>query len=101
VHEYLHSPNNKVTKNKLDEKILHIISHCHIGNRSTSCTIEEKYLKDAKLLLSETEKHPNDPRTVFYLAQSYRDAQKFSAFLYEKMGFIPWCVFCGTVSVGL
>lgn len=77
VHEYLHSPNNKVTKNKLDEKILHIISHCHIGNRSTSCTIEEKYLKDAKLLLSETEKHPNDPRTVFYLAQSYRDAQKF------------------------
>jgi len=34
----------------------------------------EKYLKDAVLLEAELVKHPNDGRTLFYLAQSYRDA---------------------------
>jgi glycosyltransferase involved in cell wall biosynthesis len=34
----------------------------------------KKYEDDAKLLADENEKEPNNPRTVFYLAQSYRDA---------------------------
>ena len=34
----------------------------------------QKYLKDAAILESELEKRPNDGRTLFYLAQSYRDA---------------------------
>jgi glycosyltransferase involved in cell wall biosynthesis len=33
-----------------------------------------KYLKDAALLLGWLAEHPDDPRAVFYLAQSYRDA---------------------------
>ena len=86
VHEYLYSPNESIIKKRLDEEILHIISHCHIGNRSTCCTTQEKYLKDAKLLLDHHKEHPDDPRTVFYLAQSYRDAQQFEESIkwYEK-----------------
>lgn len=33
----------------------------------------EKYLRDAELLLAEVQRHPQDARSVFYLAQSYRD----------------------------
>jgi len=34
----------------------------------------QKYLKDALILEAELAKRPNDGRTLFYLAQSYRDA---------------------------
>lgn len=34
----------------------------------------QKYLKDAALLETEWVRKPTDPRTLFYLAQSYRDA---------------------------
>ena len=33
----------------------------------------EKYERDAELLLAEVERNPDDPRSVFYLAQSYYD----------------------------
>lgn len=33
----------------------------------------EKYLRDAELLLAEVQRNPDDCRSVFYLAQSYRD----------------------------
>lgn len=33
----------------------------------------EKYLRDAELLLAEVHRNPDDCRSVFYLAQSYRD----------------------------
>ncbi len=33
----------------------------------------EKYLRDAELLLAEVQRNPADARSVFYLAQSYRD----------------------------
>lgn len=33
----------------------------------------EKYKRDAEILLAEVESHPDDPRSVFYLAQSYYD----------------------------
>ena len=36
----------------------------------------EKYLKDANLLETALLKNPTDHRTIFYLAQSYRDAGK-------------------------
>jgi len=46
----------------------------------------EKYLKDAALLKSELEKRPGDSRTLFYLAQSYRDAGRpVEAAKYYKM----------------
>ncbi|ABM12100.1 glycosyltransferase [Mycolicibacterium vanbaalenii] len=33
----------------------------------------EKYARDAEVLLAEVERNPDDPRSVFYLAQSYYD----------------------------
>jgi len=41
------------------------------GNRSTD---PDKYKKDAALLEKAHAENPNETRTVFYLAQSYRDA---------------------------
>lgn len=32
-----------------------------------------KYARDAEILLAEVHRHPDDPRSVFYLAQSYFD----------------------------
>lgn len=34
----------------------------------------EKYLRDAEALLVDLDRDPGNPRTVFYIAQSYRDA---------------------------
>lgn len=39
-----------------------------IGGRNLD---PEKYRRDAEILLAEAERNPDDPRTVFYLAQSY------------------------------
>ena len=36
----------------------------------------DKFAEDAELLEEERAKHPEDARTVFYLAQSYRDAKQ-------------------------
>lgn len=41
-----------------------------VGARSQD---PEKYLRDAELLLAEVHRNPDDCRSVFYLAQSYRD----------------------------
>lgn len=43
------------------------------GDRSND---PEKFLKDAKALEAALEKDPKNPRYTFYLAQSYRDAEK-------------------------
>lgn len=47
-----------------------IVQH-HDGARSRD---PQTYLKDAALLAAELEARPGDPRTQFYLAQSWRDA---------------------------
>lgn len=41
----------------------------------------DKYLKDAALLEAALRESPHDPRNVFYLAQSYRDAGRLEAAL--------------------
>lgn len=41
-----------------------------LGGRSLD---PEKYRRDAEVLLAEVERNPDDPRSVFYLAQSYYD----------------------------
>lgn len=33
----------------------------------------QKYARDAEILLAEVQRHPDEPRSVFYLAQSYYD----------------------------
>jgi len=43
----------------------------------------DKFERDKKLLLQELEEKPNDQRTLFYLAQTYRDiGDKFNALKY-------------------
>lgn len=38
----------------------------------------QKYARDAEILLAEVERNPEDPRSVFYLAQSYYDYGDFA-----------------------
>jgi glycosyltransferase involved in cell wall biosynthesis len=51
-----------------------IIYHEGEGARSQGVSQEEKFLRDARLLEDELQRHPEDCRSRFYLAQSYRDA---------------------------
>ena len=51
-----------------------IIYHPEQGAKSHGMTQEEKYLRDAKLLEQDLEQHPDNARSQFYLAQSYKDA---------------------------
>jgi tetratricopeptide (TPR) repeat protein len=39
----------------------------------------DRYARDAALLLAEVERNPEDPRQVFYLAQSYFDAGDYAS----------------------
>ena len=50
-----------------------IISHGGKGGKSYGVTSREKYMRDAAMLEQELIKSPNDARSRFYLAQSYRD----------------------------
>jgi glycosyltransferase involved in cell wall biosynthesis len=51
-----------------------IIYHPGEGAKSHGLTSEQKYLRDAKLFEDDLEKNPDNARSRFYLAQSYRDA---------------------------
>lgn len=66
VHEILLCDSNKVNNLTGLEVLVNADGHSW-GN------ITEKYLKHAEILEQEVEKN-NDPRDVFYLAQSYKDA---------------------------
>jgi glycosyltransferase involved in cell wall biosynthesis len=60
-----------------------IVYHHGQGAKSHALTQEEKFLRDAKLLEEELAKNPDDARSQFYLAQSYRDAGHFERALAE------------------
>jgi hypothetical protein len=51
---------------------IYMVTRCE-GARSRNPT---KYLDDAHMLEQELQEHPDNPRIVFYIAQSYRDAGK-------------------------
>ncbi len=53
-----------------------IIYHPGQGAKSQGVTPEEKYLRDARLLEEHLKEHPDNARSQFYLAQSYRHAGK-------------------------
>ena len=78
VHEYLVPENMKkpCNRNLVDKNDLHIKSTVHGGARSHNVTSEEKYMRDVNILLKHHTENPTDKRTIFYLAQSYRDAGK-------------------------
>ena len=73
VHNYLVSENKNILEEKIEDNV-YILSHVHGGAKSHGVTNKEKYLRDAKMLEEELKKNPNDTRSQFYLAQSYRDA---------------------------
>ena len=70
VHSYLRCL-GPVTRKTLEG--VTIISHGG-GAKSHGQTSKQKYLRDADLLEQELQRNPNDARSRFYLAQSYRDA---------------------------
>ncbi len=72
VHEFLHRVEGSGSAVDLSETW--IIYRSGEGARSRGRTNEEKFLADARLLEDELQRNPNDPRSRFYLAQSYRDA---------------------------
>lgn len=85
VHNYLTS-NENLEQVPLKKNTLFIKSHPHQGAKSHGISTEEKYLKDAELLEQELLKNPKDTRSMFYLAQSYRDAGKYDlSYKYYKM----------------
>src|SRR4051812_47694072 len=63
-----------------------IIFHQAEGAKSHGVTQEEKFLRDARLFEAELSRNPDDARSQFYLAQSYRDAERFEPALaaYKK-----------------
>lgn len=67
LHEYLYIPNIHVTT-QLRGCYIQCLS---LGARSQD---PDKYKKDAEVLEREIIKDPDNPRNVFYCAQSYRDA---------------------------
>ena len=72
-----------------------------VGARSQD---PDKYLRDAELLLAEVHRNPDDGRSVFYLAQSYRDYGDLRSARqwYTKraeMGGWPEEVFCSLLRV--
>jgi glycosyltransferase involved in cell wall biosynthesis len=72
VHNYietLEGPEERKTR-----KDVWIIYHHGEGAKSRGLTQEQKYLRDAQLLEDDLARDPNNPRSQFYLAQSYRDA---------------------------
>lgn len=79
LHEYLHSDQARTQDTVLGVKDIVRME----GSRSSD---PEKYRKDAKILEEALKENPNNTRDVFYLAQSYRDAQDFEMALknYER-----------------
>lgn len=79
VHEVLVGP-NKTGIERLEGVTMVIVGG---GDRSAD---PKKFLKDAEILENELKKNPDHARTVFYLAQSYRDAGNLEKAIevYEK-----------------
>ena len=72
VHEYLEHLAGPDRRLPLDAAW--IVYHTGEGVRSRGRTPAEKFLADARLLQAALEQQPDDARSRFYLAQSYRDA---------------------------
>ena len=84
VHEYLHNDSN------INDKILQRIQYEDIilyqdRNQDDDKT-GKRFIRDEKLLKAEYLKDPTEPRTVFYLAQTYSCLNDFeNAYYYYKV----------------
>jgi hypothetical protein len=74
VHEYLEHLDGEDRREILEGAW--IVAHAGEGARSQGLTAQQKFLRDARLLERELQDHPDDTRSQFYLAQSYRDAEE-------------------------
>lgn len=72
VHNYLVTVEG--SKERVLRKDVWIVYHAGEGAKSHGMTQEQKYLRDAKLLEGHLREQPGNPRSQFYLAQSYKDA---------------------------
>ncbi|WP_254047504.1 glycosyltransferase [Streptomyces aureus] len=77
THEYLTAEGDRVQEN-LDALVIE--DYADGGSR------HDKFERDARLLSAELERDPANPRTVFYLAQTFRDLGRAeqAAELYER-----------------
>lgn len=75
VHEYLEQLSGPKNFTKLAGA--HIRYYSGEGARSHGISAEEKFLGDARILKKHLKKHPEDARSQFYLANSYKDAGHF------------------------
>jgi len=77
IHNYLipNLPLNTIKNQSQDD--IYVIPKIHGGAKSHGISIEDKFLRDAKLLLKEYKRNPKDTRTLYYLGQSYLEAGKF------------------------
>ena len=69
THEYIELPDNAVIEN-ISKDILFITD---VGDGSNK---ENKFNRDIELLIKGLEINPNNPRYLFYLANSYRDSNQ-------------------------
>ena len=76
VHEYISMNDPELEKtHRFEERAdLYIKVTQGEGARSLNVTLQEKCLRDAKMLEDDLLQDPNNPRSMYYLAQSYRDA---------------------------
>lgn len=83
VHEYL----NKIAYVSVPEKVYFNWDPTQRGVDKT----HKRFYRDIELLLKEHEKHPRDPRTLFYLGQSYACIEDYAnaAYWYQKRTEIP------------
>lgn len=68
THEYWDGPNNGVLSKEI----------CYINDKNDGGCKHDKYERDCILLEKGLESEPNNPRYMFYLAQTYNDMGKFS-----------------------
>lgn len=89
VHNYLTHVEGS-TRREL-RKDVWIIYHTGEGAKSHGLTQEEKFLRDARILEEDLQANPDNARSQFYLAQSYRHAGHLEKALeaYEKRAAMP------------
>lgn len=65
------------THEYLDANIHAMITGAHFIDHADGSNRKDKFARDIALLKGELETQPDDPRTWFYLANSYRDAEQY------------------------
>lgn len=72
THEYLHAPTARAMS------LLPQLTLTHLGDGGNRA---DKFARDVRLLTQSLQKHPDDPCSMFYLAQSYRDLEDAASVL--------------------